>query len=71
MSENGHVLSHTVLTGNVTVATMAFVGVGMYKQEHAEVIAEPPNLDRQVGRAIGVGPAGGGGAGLVGDVVGT
>ena len=65
---------------------MALVGVGMFKQEHAEVIAEPPNLDRHVGRAIGVGPAGGGGggplgggggallanrAGVVGEVVGT
>jgi hypothetical protein len=56
-----HILEHTVLAANVTVATTAFVGVGMFKQEHAEVIAEPSNLDRHVGRAIGVGPAGGGG----------
>lgn len=54
-------IDHTVLAGTVTVATEIFVGVGMAKQEQAEVIAEPTNLDRQVGRAIGVGPEGGGG----------
>jgi len=76
-------VEHTVLAGNVTVATMALVGVGMFRHEHAEVIAEPPNLERQVGRAIGVGPAGGVGgpggsgallamrAGVVGELVGT
>lgn len=56
-------MRHTVLAGNVTVAMTALVGVGMFKHEHAEVIAEPPNLERQVGRAMGVGPAGGGGGG--------
>ena len=33
----------------------------MFKHEQAEVIAAPPYLERQVGRAMGVGPAGGGG----------
>ena len=61
----------------------ALVGVGMFKHKHAEVIAEPPNLERQVGRAMGVVPAGDGGgepgggralliirAGVVGELVG-
>ena len=61
MPIGGCLVQRTVFTGNVTVATIALVGVGMFKHEHAEVIAEPPNFDRQVGRAIGVGPAGGGG----------
>jgi hypothetical protein len=56
-------VQHTVLAGNVTVAITALVGVGMFRHEHAEVIAAPPNLERQVGRAMGVGPAGGGGGG--------
>lgn len=54
---------HTVLAGNVVVVTLTLVGVGIFKHEQAEVMAGPPNLDRQVGRAMGVGPAGGGGGG--------
>jgi hypothetical protein len=50
----------TVLAGNVVVAAEDFVGVRMAKQEQAEVTADPTNFDKQIGCAIGVGPAGGG-----------
>lgn len=56
----------TVLAGKVVVETETLVGVGMDRHEQAEEIAEPTNLERQVGRAIGVGPAGGGGGAPVG-----
>ena len=56
----------TVLAGNVVVETETLVGVGIDRHEQAEEIAEPTNLERQVGRAIGVGPAGGGGGAPVG-----
>lgn len=54
-------MSLTVLAGKVTVATETLVGVGIDRHEQAEEIAEPTYLERQVGRAMGVGPLGGGG----------
>jgi hypothetical protein len=39
----------------------------MFKHEHAGVTVELPNFERQVGRAMGVVLAGGGGGDLGGD----
>lgn len=52
-----------VFAGRVVVVEAYLVGVGIARHEQAEVRAGPANFERQVGRAIGVGPTGGGGGG--------
>lgn len=47
-------IARTVATGKVVVDTVTLVGVGMFKQEQAEVILEPMNWDKQFGLPIAV-----------------
>lgn len=41
-------------TGRVVVVTVTLVGVGMFRQEQADVILDPMNWDKQFGLPIAV-----------------